>query len=66
MMNSESKLEVSSDKLGEYLHWLINEADTSCDYKYCLRLAGSVDALERLGLIEKQLADDIRHLLYLK
>lgn len=63
MIIDDCKLEESRDKLEEYLHWLINEANISCDYKYSLRLAGSVDALERLDLIDKELADDIRHIL---
>ncbi|MBD5530588.1 MAG: hypothetical protein HDQ98_00075 [Lachnospiraceae bacterium] len=63
MIIDERKFEESRDKLEAYLHWLINEANTSCDYKYNLRLAGQVEALERLDLIDKQLADDIRHML---
>lgn len=63
MIIDEHKLKESRDKLEDYLHWLINEANISCNYKYSLRLAGSVDALERLGLIDNQLADDIRHIL---
>ncbi|MDE5817722.1 MAG: hypothetical protein K2I07_00155 [Lachnospiraceae bacterium] len=59
-------IEIQKDRFEQYLEWLMIEANTSCDYKYNLRLAGAVDALERLGLIKNQLANDIRSILSVK
>lgn len=49
-------------ELPEYVAFLQNEAETSCDHEYSLRIAGQCDALEKLHLISMDRAGYIRSL----
>ncbi len=61
-MNKKDKatLQAFFEKVNAYADRLTEDAETVCNYRDGLRLAGSVDALEALCLIDAHRADRIR------
>lgn len=61
-MNKKDKatLQAFFEKMNAYADCLQEEAEKVCNYQDGLRLAGSVDALEALNLIDAHRADQIR------
>jgi len=63
-MNKKDKaiLQAFFGKVAEYADRLKEDAETVCNYRDGLRLAGSVDALETLNLIDAHRAEQIRNM----
>ena len=57
------KITLDSDGIAEYIRFLEKEAETTCNWKYNLKIVGAVYTLEKLNLISAERAGYIRHLL---
>lgn len=58
-----SRITLDSDQIAEYIRFLEKEAETSCNWKYNLKIVGAVYTLEKFDLISMERAGYIRHLL---
>lgn len=58
-----SKITLDSDQIAEYIRFLEKEAETTCNWKYSLKIVGAVYTLQKLNLISMERAGYIRYLL---